>query len=61
VEALLTKHGITFELRGTTEKDMTYAVEVPHGRRTDRISEEMAALHGAEAVEVAWEEKKAAK
>jgi hypothetical protein len=61
VEALLTKHHIKFELRGSTEKDITYSVEVPHGRRTDRISEAIASLHGAEAVDVAWAEKKAAK
>lgn len=61
VEALLTKHRIKFELRGSTEKDMTYSVEVPQGRRTDRISEAIAALHGAKAVDVAWAEKKAAK
>lgn len=36
-------------------------VEVPQGKRTDRISEAIAALHGAEAVDVAWAEKKAAK
>lgn len=61
VEALLAKHRIKFELRGSTEKDMTYSVAVQHGKRTDRISEAIAALHGAEAVDVAWEEKKAIK
>jgi len=61
VEALLTKNRNKFELRGSTEKDMTYSVEVPQGKRTDRISEAIAALHGSEGVEVAWTEKKAAK
>lgn len=61
VEALLTRHHITFELRETTEKHITYSAQVPQGQRTDRISEALAALHGAEAVDVAWEEKKAAK
>ena len=61
VETLLTRHHIKFELRGSTEKDITYSVEVPQGKRTDRISESIAALHGAEAVDVAWTEKKAAK
>ena len=28
------------------------------GKRTDRISEAIAALHGAEAVSVVWDEKK---
>lgn len=61
VEALLTKHNIKFELRGSTEKDTTYSVEVPQGKRTGRISEAIVALHGAEPVDVAWEEKKAVK
>jgi len=61
VEALLTKHHITFELRGSTEKDVTYSAQVPEGKRTDRISEAIVALHGAEAVDVTWEQKKAAK
>lgn len=61
LESVLTKHHIKFELRGSTEKDMTYSVEVPQGKRTDRISEAIVALQGAEAVDVAWAEKKAAK
>lgn len=61
VEALLKKHRIKFELRGSTEKDLTYSAEVPEGKRTDRISEAIAALHGAAAVEVTWEQKKAVK
>jgi hypothetical protein len=61
VEALLKRHQISFELRGSTEKDMTYSAQVPQGKRTDRISEAIAALHGAEAVDVTWEQKKAAK
>jgi hypothetical protein len=61
VEALLTKHSIKFELRESTEEHIAYLAEVPQGRRTDRISEAIAALHGAEAVAVVWEEKKAAK
>ena len=61
VEALLTRHHIKFELRESTEKHITYSAQVPQGKRTDRISEAIAALHGAEAVDVAWEEKKAAK
>jgi len=61
VEALLTKHRIKFELRESTATHIAYSAEVPQGKRTDRISEAIAALHGAEAVEVAWEAKKASK
>lgn len=58
VETLLTKQKMKYELRGATEKDITYAVEVPQGKRTDRISEAIVALHGDEAVNVEWDEKK---
>lgn len=58
VEALLKRHKIRFELRGSTEKDMTYSVEVPVNRKTNRISEAITALQGSEAVDVAWTEKK---
>jgi len=61
VEALLSRHHIKYELRESTEAHIAYLAEVPQGRRTDRISEAIAALHGAEAVEVVWDEKKAPK
>jgi hypothetical protein len=61
VEHLLTKHRIKFELRESTEKHIAYSAQVPHGKRTDRISEAIVALRGAKAVDVAWEEKKAVK
>jgi len=61
VEALLKRHHILFELRESTAEHIAYFAQVPQGKRTDRISEAIAALHGAEAVAVTWEEKKAAK
>ena len=61
VEALLTKHHIKFELRESTETHIAYSAEVPQGKRTDKISEAIAALHGAEEVEVVWDAKKAGK
>jgi hypothetical protein len=59
VEALLTRHKIKSELRESTEKHILYLAHVPHGKRTDKVSEAIAALNGAEAVDVAWDEKKA--
>ena len=58
VETLLTRQKMKYELRGATEKDITFAVEVPQGKRTDRISEAIVALHGDETVNVEWDEKK---
>jgi len=59
VEALLARHKIKFELREATEKHVAYMAQVPHGKRTDRLSEAITALNGAEAVEVEWDERKA--
>jgi len=61
VESLLGRHKIKFELRESTEKHIVYLTHVPQGKRTDRISEAIAALHGAEAVSVVWDEKKVPK
>jgi hypothetical protein len=57
VEALLKRHRITFELRGSTDTDLSYEVEVPQGQHTDKISEAIASLGGVEPVSVAWVEK----
>lgn len=59
VESLLSRHKIKYELRESTEKHIAYLALVPHGKKTDRVSEAIGALNGAEAVEVAWDEKKA--
>ena len=61
VEALLSRHRIKFELRESTEGHIAYSTEVPQGKRTDKISEAIAALHGAEKVEVVWDPKKGSK
>jgi uncharacterized membrane protein YhiD involved in acid resistance len=61
VEGLLTQNEIKFELRESTEEHIVYSTQVPHGKRTDRISEAICAMQGSEAVAVVWEEKKAAK
>ena len=61
VETLLNRHKIKFELRETTEEHIAYLTHVPQGKRTDTISEAIAALHGAEAVNVVWDEKKVPK
>jgi hypothetical protein len=59
VESLLSRHKIKFELREATEKHVAYMAQVPHGKRTDKVSEAITSLNGAQAVEVEWDEKKA--
>lgn len=59
VESLLSRHKIKFELREATEKHVAYMAQVPHGKKTDKVSEAITALNGEQAVEVEWDEKKA--
>jgi hypothetical protein len=59
LEALLKKHRVRFELRGSTEKDMTYSTEVPQGKGTDQLAEAIAALDARGGpIGVTWVEKK---
>lgn len=58
LESIFKTHRVKYELRESTEKHLMYFVQVSQGRRTDRISKAIAALNGADAVSVAWDEKK---
>ena len=58
VEALLKQHRLSFELRGATEKEVLYMVEMPQNRKTDKLSEAIVKLEGDETVSVEWDEKK---
>jgi uncharacterized membrane protein YhiD involved in acid resistance len=57
LELLLKQHRLAFEMRGTTDKEVVYFVEVPQNRRTDKLSEAISRLD-SEAVSVEWSEKK---
>jgi len=58
VEALLKQHRLNFELRGATEKEVLYMVDMPQNRKTDKLSEAIVKLEGDETVSVEWDEKK---
>lgn len=60
VEAVLRRHEIKYELRGTAAKELIYETTVPFTTRTGRIANAIVALQpGKEGdIEVAWEEKK---
>jgi len=61
VEGLLARYRVHFELRSETAEELSYAVEMPQGRRTEPLSEEMVHLDGTDKVSVSWAEKKAPK
>jgi uncharacterized membrane protein YhiD involved in acid resistance len=58
LEALLKQHRLGFELRGATEKEVVYMVEMPQNRKTDKLSDAIAKLDGNDTVSVEWSEKK---
>jgi uncharacterized membrane protein YhiD involved in acid resistance len=66
VEALLKQHRLGYELRGATEKEVVYMVEMPQNRKTDKLSEAISKLEekGEQGkseqgtVSVEWSEKK---
>ena len=59
IEKLLARHHIEFELRTASKEELSYEVEMPMGRKTDRLSNVILALDPENATAVEWEEKKA--
>ena len=57
VEALLRAKRLRFELRGSGPKEVSYEVELPQRLRTDRVANEILALHPDGETAVTWEEK----
>ena len=58
VEAILRRWQITYELRSTGPKELTYQAELPLEVPTDRISNAILQLDGGNEMEVNWDEKK---
>jgi hypothetical protein len=57
VEHLLQAHRLKFELRQVSQEELSYAVHVPIGRKTDRLSQQILDLDRENGA-VQWEEKK---
>jgi hypothetical protein len=58
LEALLKRQNVGFELRSSSEDEVSYEVRVPVTRRTDRLSNAILRLDGEKVTAVDWEEKK---
>jgi hypothetical protein len=58
LEKLLARHRIGFELRTASKEELSYEVEMPLNRKTDRLSNVILALDPENATAVEWEEKK---
>ena len=58
LEQLLRRYRLSFELRASSTDEMSYEVQLPLHRRTDRISNDILALDKSGETTVEWEEKK---
>jgi uncharacterized protein DUF4956 len=59
IEELLTRSRVEHELRTETKEEVTFEVQLPIGRTTDRISDAIQQIDPANVAGVSWEEKKA--
>lgn len=58
LERLLSRHHIVHSLRAATKEELSYEVQLPIERSTDRLSNVIMGLDPSHATAVAWEEKK---
>jgi hypothetical protein len=58
IEGVLRRFKVTYELRSTGPKELTYETELPFETRTDRISNAILRLKPGGEMEVNWDEKK---
>jgi uncharacterized membrane protein YhiD involved in acid resistance len=61
LEAVLRRNGVKYELRTSSQDDLTYSVRVPLTKRTDKLTDAILALGGKEEMAVEWSDKKPAK
>ena len=58
IERLLSRHGLSYELRSVGKDELHYEVKVPVARRPERLSQIILTLHSGNVNTVEWEEKK---
>jgi uncharacterized membrane protein YhiD involved in acid resistance len=61
IEAILKRVRARFELRGSSEKEVSYFVTTPHGLQTDLVSDKLTALAPEGRGGIEWKEKSKAK
>jgi hypothetical protein len=57
IERVLARHGLGFDLRASSNDEISYDVQVPHDRGTETISDDLLALDRKDTLAVEWEEK----
>jgi hypothetical protein len=61
VEGVLRKNGVKYELRTSSPEDLTYSVNMPLSRKTDRLTSAIQGLRSRSDMAVEWSDSKASK
>jgi uncharacterized membrane protein YhiD involved in acid resistance len=61
VEGVLRKNGVKYELRTSSPEDLTYSVNMPLSRKTDRLTSAIQGLRSRADMAVEWSDSKAGK
>jgi hypothetical protein len=61
LEELLRRNRVKHELRSSAKDDLTYSVELPLTKKTDRITDAILALGGRDQLKVKWSDRKGGK
>jgi uncharacterized membrane protein YhiD involved in acid resistance len=61
LEDLLRRNRIKHELRASSKEDLTYSVELPLSKKTDRLTDAIRALGSGDQLTVQWSDKKGGK
>jgi uncharacterized membrane protein YhiD involved in acid resistance len=61
LEELFRRQRVRYELRTTSKEDLTYSVELPFTKRTDKLTSAIVALDSRDQMAVEWSERKPGK
>jgi len=61
LEELFRRQRVRYELRTTSKDDLTYSVQLPFTKRTDRLTSSIVALGNGDQMAVEWSDRKASK
>jgi uncharacterized membrane protein YhiD involved in acid resistance len=58
LEGVLKRNGVPYELRSSSQEDLTYQVRLPLTKKTDKLTDAILALGDKESMSVEWADKK---
>lgn len=58
IEEVLRRNDVKYELRSSTQDDLTYSAQLPLNRRTDRVTNALLVLGNSDSIAVEWADKK---